>query len=83
MGGEGDGDGDGEVAGQQVMRDRKMLELERQKREVRTKLASRLPDRMKQIQGYTKNIQHSMLLLKPFHRLDVQYPALGEGKDND
>jgi len=82
----GDGNADGEkqddeVAGQQVMRDRKMLDLERRKREVRTHLASRLPDRMKNIQAEMLNLKHSMLLMKPFHRLEVQYPEFGEGSD--
>jgi hypothetical protein len=65
----------------QVMRDRKMLELARKQREERCRLASRLPDRMKKINGKIKNVKHLMFLQTPFHRLNVQYPDLGdEGK---
>lgn len=65
----------------QVMRDRKMLELARKQREERCRLASRLPDRMKKINEKIKNVKHLMFLQTPFHRLNVQYPALGdEGK---
>ena len=70
----GKGAEEGDVAGQQVMRDRKFLELERKKREVRERLASRLPHRMKRIQGEIKNLKHSILLQTPFHELTVQYP---------
>ena len=68
----------------QVMRDRKMLELARRQREERCRLASRLPDRMKRINDKIVNPKHLMFLQTPFHRLQIQYPALGDtGKPGD
>ena len=71
-------EGGGEAGGQQVMRDRKMLDLARKQRERYCRLASRLPDRMKAINDKLENVKHLFFLQTPFHRLDVQYPAEGD-----
>ena len=68
----------GGAAGQQVMRDRKMLELARKQRERFCRLASRLPDRMKAINDKLENVKHPLFLQTPFHRLNIQYPAEGD-----
>ena len=60
------------------MRDRKMLELARKQRERRCRLASSLPDRMKAINDKLENVRHLLFLQTPFHRLDVQFPQLGD-----
>ena len=70
--------GGSEAGGQQVMRDRKMLDLARKQRERYCRLASRLPDRMKAINDKLENVKHLLFLQTPFHRLDVQYPAEGD-----
>ena len=81
----GEGGGDAGASDTiQVMRDRKMLELERKQRERRCELASRLPDRMKKINGMIANSQHLLFLQTPFHRLAIQYPDLGDkGKEGE
>ena len=64
--------------GQQVMRDRKMLELARKQRERRCMLASQHADRMKAINDKLLTVRHLLFLQTPFHRLDVQFPLLGD-----
>ncbi|GMH73709.1 hypothetical protein TL16_g06262 [Triparma laevis f. inornata] len=41
-------------------------------------LASSLPDRMKAINDKLENVRHLLFLQTPFHRLDVQFPQLGD-----